>query len=142
MCAVEVIKPRCFMRPEAWGIEASLAHQRIPFTSREDKIEKDADEVILQYQCELQIPIYLLHLFMVTTCGSSSLIHRLITNRKSYRRSKNKGLSAIGPNFSIAAAFGNVHGVYKPGNVKLHPELLGKHQALVSSKLGCKTKPL
>ncbi|KAF9121623.1 Fructose-bisphosphate aldolase 1 [Mortierella sp. 14UC] len=31
--------------------------------------------------------------------------------------------------FSIAAAFGNVHGVYAPGNVKLHPELLGKHQA-------------
>jgi fructose/tagatose bisphosphate aldolase len=30
--------------------------------------------------------------------------------------------------FSIAAGFGNVHGVYKPGNVKLHPELLSKHQ--------------
>lgn len=33
--------------------------------------------------------------------------------------------------FSIAAGFGNVHGVYAPGNVKLHPELLGKHQAYV-----------
>jgi len=32
-------------------------------------------------------------------------------------------LSAISPYFSIAAGFGNVHGVYKPGNVKLHPEL-------------------
>ena len=52
-------------------------------------------------------------------------------------------LSAIGPNFSIAAAFGNVHGVYKPGNVKLHPELLGKHQKHVSEKLGGKSpKPL
>ncbi|KAG0796731.1 hypothetical protein G6F16_001237 [Rhizopus arrhizus] len=37
--------------------------------------------------------------------------------------------------FSIAAAFGNVHGVYAPGNVKLHPELLGKHQAYVQEKL-------
>ncbi|KAI8983839.1 fructose-bisphosphate aldolase, class II [Pilobolus umbonatus] len=37
--------------------------------------------------------------------------------------------------FSIAAAFGNVHGVYAPGNVKLHPELLGKHQAYVKEKL-------
>ncbi|KAI8925576.1 cytosolic fructose-6-bisphosphate aldolase class 2a, partial [Entophlyctis helioformis] len=37
--------------------------------------------------------------------------------------------------FTIAAAFGNVHGVYKPGNVKLHPELLGKHQAFVKAKL-------
>lgn len=37
-------------------------------------------------------------------------------------------LSAISPYFSIAAGFGNVHGVYKPGNVQLHPELLDKHQ--------------
>ncbi|KAK5655627.1 hypothetical protein OQA88_5558 [Cercophora sp. LCS_1] len=44
----------------------------------------------------------------------------------------------ISPYFSIAAGFGNVHGVYAPGNVKLHPELLGKHQAFVSEKLGGK----
>jgi fructose-bisphosphate aldolase class II len=44
--------------------------------------------------------------------------------------------SKITPNFTIAAAFGNVHGVYKPGNVKLHPELLGKHQQFVKAKLG------
>jgi fructose-bisphosphate aldolase class II len=37
--------------------------------------------------------------------------------------------------FSIAAGFGNVHGVYAPGNVKLHPELLGKHQAYVKEQL-------
>ena len=43
-------------------------------------------------------------------------------------------LSAISPNFSIAAAFGNVHGVYKPGNVQLHPELLAKHQAYAKSQ--------
>jgi fructose-bisphosphate aldolase class II len=30
----------------------------------------------------------------------------------------------------------SVHGVYKPGNVKLHPELLGKHQAYVREQLG------
>lgn len=51
-------------------------------------------------------------------------------------------LSAIGPNFSIAAAFGNVHGVYKPGNVRLHPELLQKHQVYAEEKLGGKKKPL
>lgn len=39
-----------------------------------------------------------------------------------------KSLSKIGPMFSIAAAFGNVHGVYKPGNVKLSPERLITHQ--------------
>ncbi|KAG6874005.1 hypothetical protein C0995_007962 [Termitomyces sp. Mi166 len=52
-------------------------------------------------------------------------------------------LSAISPNFSIAAAFGNVHGVYKPGNVRLQPALLGKHQTYTSEKLGGKKeKPL
>jgi fructose-bisphosphate aldolase class II len=44
-------------------------------------------------------------------------------------------LSPISPYFSIAAGFGNVHGVYKPGNVKLHPELLGKHQAHVKAAI-------
>lgn len=44
-------------------------------------------------------------------------------------------LSPISPYFSIAAGFGNVHGVYKPGNVKLHPELLGKHQAHVKQAI-------
>ncbi|KAJ3151750.1 Fructose-bisphosphate aldolase 1 [Geranomyces variabilis] len=42
--------------------------------------------------------------------------------------------------FTIAAAFGNVHGVYKPGNVKLHPELLGKHQIHVREQLKTKAE--
>ncbi|KAH7924829.1 hypothetical protein BV22DRAFT_1129512 [Leucogyrophana mollusca] len=45
-------------------------------------------------------------------------------------------LSKVGKNFSIAAGFGNVHGVYKPGNVRLRPDLLGKHQAYTSGQLG------
>lgn len=44
-------------------------------------------------------------------------------------------LAPISPYFSIAAGFGNVHGVYKPGNVRLHPELLSKHQKYVKEKL-------
>ncbi len=47
-----------------------------------------------------------------------------------------KTLSAISLNFSIAAAFGNVHGVYKPGNVRLRPELLARHQEYASSQIG------
>jgi fructose-bisphosphate aldolase class II len=46
-----------------------------------------------------------------------------------------KALIDIGPNFSIAAAFGNVHGVYKPGNVKLHPDLLQKHQLYAEKQI-------
>ncbi|KAM5473000.1 Fructose-bisphosphate aldolase 1 [Microsporum audouinii] len=52
-------------------------------------------------------------------------------------------LAPISPYFSIAAGFGNVHGVYKPGNVRLHPELLSKHQAHVKEKTGSsKDKPV
>jgi len=43
-------------------------------------------------------------------------------------------LSKISPNFTIAASFGNVHGVYKPGNVKLTPTILRDSQAYVSEK--------
>ena len=43
-------------------------------------------------------------------------------------------LSAISPNFTIAAAFGNVHGVYKPGNVKLEPKILKNSQEFVKEK--------
>jgi fructose-bisphosphate aldolase, class II len=54
-----------------------------------------------------------------------------------------KALAEVGPYFSIAAGFGNVHGVYKPGNVKLQPELLGKHQAYTKQQLSAKEdKPL
>ena len=47
-----------------------------------------------------------------------------------------KALSAISPMFSVAAAFGNVHGVYKPGNVKLAPERLGGHQKYTKEQIG------
>ena len=46
--------------------------------------------------------------------------------------------------FLLAATFGNVHGVYKPGNVKLRPEILKQGQEVVSQKLGLAagSKPL
>jgi fructose-bisphosphate aldolase class II len=43
-------------------------------------------------------------------------------------------LSKISPQFTIAAAFGNVHGVYKPGNVKLTPKILKNSQTFISEK--------
>jgi ketose-bisphosphate aldolase len=49
-------------------------------------------------------------------------------------------LNPISEKFTIAAAFGNVHGVYKPGNVKLQPELLDSFQKDTGKKLG-KDKP-
>ena len=46
-----------------------------------------------------------------------------------------KTLRPIGP-FMYAATFGNVHGVYKPGNVKLRPEILKNGQDAVVAELG------
>tara|TARA_B100000787_G_scaffold167579_1_gene154626 strand:+ start:242 stop:1312 length:1071 start_codon:yes stop_codon:yes gene_type:complete len=43
-------------------------------------------------------------------------------------------LSKISDKFTIAAAFGNVHGVYKPGNVKLTPKILKNSQDYISKK--------
>jgi fructose-bisphosphate aldolase class II len=43
-------------------------------------------------------------------------------------------LSEISPRFTIAAAFGNVHGVYKPGNVKLQPKILHNSQEFLRQK--------
>lgn len=52
-------------------------------------------------------------------------------------------MSAVSRNFTVAAAFGNVHGVYKPGNVKLSPEKLGDHQAYIKDKHDLKdSKPV
>ena len=55
---------------------------------------------------------------------------------EAYRR-----LSPLG-HFSVAAAFGNVHGVYKPGNVKLRPEILLESQKYVAEKHGLGDRPL
>lgn len=51
-------------------------------------------------------------------------------------------LKAVSPNFTIAAAFGNVHGVYKPGNVKLTPKILDNSQKYVQEKFGTAEKPI
>jgi fructose-bisphosphate aldolase class II len=54
-------------------------------------------------------------------------------------------LNKVAPGmFSIAAAFGNVHGVYKPGNVKLTPKILGDAQKYIIEKEGLKegSKPV
>jgi fructose-bisphosphate aldolase, class II len=51
-------------------------------------------------------------------------------------------LSKISPNFTIAASFGNVHGVYKPGNVKLQPVILKNCQNFVQENYQTESQPL
>lgn len=45
-----------------------------------------------------------------------------------------EALKKISPNFTVAAAFGNVHGVYKPGNVSLKPVILKNSQDFIQKK--------
>ena len=51
-------------------------------------------------------------------------------------------LREVGANLTIAASFGNVHGVYKPGNVKLSPTILKNSQDFVQKKFGTGLKPV
>jgi fructose-bisphosphate aldolase class II len=51
-------------------------------------------------------------------------------------------LSKVSDQFTIAASFGNVHGVYKPGNVKLTPKILDNSQKYVQEKYHTGPKPL
>ena len=51
-------------------------------------------------------------------------------------------LNKVSPNFTIAAAFGNVHGVYKPGNVKLTPKILDNSQKYIEEKFKTGQNPV
>jgi len=51
-------------------------------------------------------------------------------------------LMTVSPRFTIAASFGNVHGVYKPGNVKLTPKILKNSQEFVQEKYKTETNPV
>lgn len=51
-------------------------------------------------------------------------------------------LLSVSPNFTIAASFGNVHGVYKPGNVVLNPVILKNSQDLIQKKYNTAHNPV
>ncbi len=51
-------------------------------------------------------------------------------------------LKKISENFTIAASFGNVHGVYKPGNVKLTPKILDNSQKYIEEKFNTENNPV
>jgi fructose-bisphosphate aldolase class II len=53
-----------------------------------------------------------------------------------------EALSKVSDKFTIAASFGNVHGVYKPGNVKLEPKILDNSQKFIEKKYNTAPKPV
>jgi len=67
---------------------------------------------------------------------NSNLDHSLLYTQPEDVAYAYEELSKISHRFTIAASFGNVHGVYKPGNVKLTPSILDNSQKFVSEKYG------
>lgn len=51
-------------------------------------------------------------------------------------------LMKVSPQFTVAAAFGNVHGVYKPGNVKLTPKILKNSQEYIQKSFNTEPNPV
>jgi fructose-bisphosphate aldolase, class II len=70
-----------------------------------------------------------------------------VENEKLYTQPKEvayayEELKKVGDLFTIAAAFGNVHGVYKPGNVELRPEILNNSQQYIQAQFNTAEKPV
>ena len=66
-----------------------------------------------------------------------SLTHTILALAYAYEE-----LSKVSNRFTIAASFGNVHGVYKPGNVVLTPEILKNSQTYIQEKYGTGPNPV
>jgi fructose-bisphosphate aldolase class II len=70
-----------------------------------------------------------------------------VENEKLYTQPKEVAyayteLSKVGPLFTVAAAFGNVHGVYSPGNVELRPDILKNSQEYIEKEYKTGPKPV
>lgn len=83
----------------------------------------------------------------VTGGEEDGVDHTDIDNAKLYTQPEEVAyayaeLSPISHRFTVAAAFGNVHGVYKPGNVKLTPKILKNSQDYIAKKYGLGHNPI
>ena len=83
----------------------------------------------------------------VTGGEEDGIDHSDIENSRLYTQPEDvayayEELSKISDKFTIAASFGNVHGVYKPGNVKLTPVILNNSQKYIEKKFNTGKKPV
>jgi fructose-bisphosphate aldolase class II len=83
----------------------------------------------------------------VTGGEEDGVDHSNVDNSKLYTQPEDVAyafshLREISSNFTIAASFGNVHGVYKPGNVKLSPIILKNSNEHVQKKFGTGARPV
>jgi fructose-bisphosphate aldolase class II len=99
-------------------------------------------EICKQYFTRMQKINQILEMEIGVTGGVEDGVDNSgVSNDKLYTTAEtvfsvHEALSPISEKFTIAAAFGNVHGVYKPGNVVLKPELLVEYQKYAAEKTG------
>jgi fructose-bisphosphate aldolase, class II len=135
-------------------LEAGEAHYkqtgRPLFTSHmidlsEEPIEENLDTCV-EYHKRMSAIDMILEIELGVTGGEEDGVDNTgIDSSKLYTQPSEVGfayekLIAISPNFTIAAAFGNVHGVYKPGNVELTPIILKNSQDYIKEKFGISTE--
>lgn len=128
-------------------LEAGEAHYkqtgRPLFTSHmidlsEEPIEENL-ETCVEYHKRMSAIDMILEIELGVTGGEEDGVDNTgIDSSKLYTQPNEVGfayekLKAISPNFTIAAAFGNVHGVYKPGNVSLTPVILKNSQDYIKA---------
>jgi len=105
-----------------------------------EELDEENIDISMEYFKRLSIKIWLEMKIRITGGEEDRVYNKDIDPKKLYTTPEQvytiyNALSRIGPVFSIAAAFGNVHGIYKPTNVKLSPERLGGHQTYAKRKL-------
>lgn len=133
--------------------EFKKAHKKALFSSHMlDLSEEDLEEnlrICEEYLKKFDTLGICLELELGCTGGEEDGVDNTgIDNAKLYTQPEDVALAyerlgKISDKFSIAASFGNVHGVYKPGNVSLQPEILKNSQKFVKEKFGLsKDKPI
>lgn len=136
-------------------IEASEAHHNATgaplFSSHmidlsEEELEQNLDACVQRLERMKPLGMTLEIELGVTGGEEDGVDHSDIDSSRLYTQPEEvayayKRLSEVSDRFTIAAAFGNVHGVYKPGNVKLQPVILKNCQEHIQQELGTGPKP-
>ncbi|HMO17305.1 MAG TPA: class II fructose-bisphosphate aldolase [Oligoflexia bacterium] len=106
----------------------------------EESLEENLDICVKYFKRMSEINMYLEMELGVTGGEEDGVDNTGVESSKLYTQPSDvayayKKLSAIDQKFMIAASFGNVHGVYKPGNVRLEPKILKNSQEHLRQEL-------
>ena len=113
----------------------------------EEPLEENIDTCIRYFRRMNQVNIGIEIELGVTGGEEDGVDNTDIDNSKLYTQPDEvaysyENLKKVGEGFTIAAAFGNVHGVYKPGNVKLTPKILENSQSHIKTKFNTGHNPV